>query len=201
LGCGQHVSRDRHPGWRGVIAADPGLWGGTASRLSNRCNSKTNRKLANRLPPSIARFEVALFDSREATVAHSLGRQPKDRKKGKPLAAKRRQPSLPYRTAGAASRLRHSFLRVPWAHAQGYMLSPLRGCKCATSKIARRVRVKRPLALRSVTIKIDIENNSERGRACKRTNSFTVPSSRNPSGCSYWPDCRQWASARCGRWS
>ena len=61
MGCGQHVSRNRHPGWRGVTAADPGLWGETASRLRNRCNSKTNRKLANRLPPSIARRVTSIY--------------------------------------------------------------------------------------------------------------------------------------------
>jgi hypothetical protein len=41
LGCGQHVLWDRHPGWRGVTAADPGLWGETASRLTDVRNFKT----------------------------------------------------------------------------------------------------------------------------------------------------------------
>jgi hypothetical protein len=58
-------------------------------------------------------FVVAPIRSREATAACSLGRNP---------------------FAVAASRLWVPFFRFPWAHAQGYMLSPLRGCNSATSK-------------------------------------------------------------------
>jgi hypothetical protein len=38
-------------------------------------------------------------------AAHSLGRQPKDSNKDRPLAAKQRQHALPQEPAGAASRL------------------------------------------------------------------------------------------------
>ena len=79
---------------------------------------------------------ITLFRSREAMAAHSLGRQPKDSKKDRPSAAKRRQQVLPQQPAGAASRLLPSFLRVRWAYAQGYVLSPLRGYEYTTSRLA-----------------------------------------------------------------
>ena len=59
--------------------------------------------------PSLTLFEVARFESREATSAESLGRKPKDLLEIVLLAAKRRQQSARRQFAAAASRLSERF--------------------------------------------------------------------------------------------
>jgi len=91
------------------------------------------------LPPASATNEVRLdrtthnpvrkpqrciVMSREATVAHSCGRQPAEKERKEHPAAKRRQQShrlAPLRGSDVCIR------PAPWARAHGYVLPPLRG--------------------------------------------------------------------------
>ncbi len=85
---------------------------------------------------SLARFDVAPFGSREATIAHSLGRKPKDSEEEEEGS---REAAVAVRPASICCRrfaALETFARIPWAYAQGYVLSPLRGWKRSTSKNA-----------------------------------------------------------------
>jgi hypothetical protein len=82
--------------------------------------------------PGSPEREALVLKLRYFTVAKrrqhvALGVSPRDLRANIPLAAKRRQQFGRDPFAVAASRLRIPFFRFPWAYAQGYMLSPLRG--------------------------------------------------------------------------
>ena len=86
---------------------------GVASLTRSVSAGERSNRLGNgsrlRRSPSLTLFEVARFESREATSADSLGRKPKDLLEIVLLAAKRRQQSARQQFAAAASRLSDRF--------------------------------------------------------------------------------------------
>ena len=126
--------------------------GPETSRNRNGCSglSRLDDESPQHRPTTPTRsvsFEVALFESREATVANSLGRQPKET--GQHRRFEPRSGGRSWRTS-FCRRFAAQSLSVcchPWACAQGYLLTLLRSSKSATSK---RVSEKSPCANNSL---------------------------------------------------
>jgi hypothetical protein len=94
-------------------------------------------------------------------AAHSLGRQPRDSKKRGTVSREAATASSTAATCWRPFAATAPVLRVPWAYAQGYMLSPRHGYKYTTSQpVGRPVqspsfRLERPAAGAHETQAID----------------------------------------------